>query len=50
MTPPWGTFGTFCSIKLEEGLTTYDSCQAALAQRIATKVITNDEELLKKFP
>ena len=37
-------------LSLREDLTVYDSCYAALAQRTGTKLITEDKELLQKFP
>jgi len=38
------------SLSVEKGLTIYDACYVALAQRIGSKVITEDGELLAKFP
>lgn len=38
------------SLSLEKGLTVYDACYIALAQRIGSKLITEDGELLTKFP
>jgi len=35
---------------LREDLTVYDACYVALAQRKGSKVITEDRELLDKFP
>ncbi len=35
---------------LREDLTVYDTCYVALAQRKGSKVITEDRELLDKFP
>ncbi|MDA4118778.1 MAG: type II toxin-antitoxin system VapC family toxin [Thaumarchaeota archaeon] len=37
-------------LSLKEDVTVYDSCYVALAQRLGTKVITEDSELLQKFP
>jgi predicted nucleic acid-binding protein len=37
-------------LSIREGLTVYDACYVALAQRIGVKVITEDKELLQKFP
>jgi predicted nucleic acid-binding protein len=37
-------------LSLREGLTAYDACYVALARRIKSKVITEDGELLGKFP
>lgn len=37
-------------LSVEGDLTVYDACYAALARRISSKVITEDEELLAKFP
>jgi len=37
-------------LSLREGLTVYDACYVALARRIESKVITEDKELLDKFP
>ncbi len=37
-------------LSLREGLTVYDACYVALAKRIESKVITEDRELLSKFP
>jgi len=37
-------------LSLRGGLTVYDACYVALAQRIESKVITEDGELLGKFP
>ena len=35
---------------LREDVTVYDACYVALAQRKGSKVITEDKELLNKFP
>ncbi|HEV2225564.1 MAG TPA: type II toxin-antitoxin system VapC family toxin [Nitrososphaerales archaeon] len=37
-------------LSFEKGLTVYDACYVALARRISSKVITEDKELLEKFP
>jgi predicted nucleic acid-binding protein len=37
-------------LSLREGLTVCDACYVALARRIESKVITEDGELLGKFP
>ena len=37
-------------ISTKENLTVYDACYVALARRIESKVITEDAELLSKFP
>ncbi len=37
-------------IALKETLTVYDACYVALAQRKSSRVITEDKELLGKFP
>jgi predicted nucleic acid-binding protein len=37
-------------LSIKEDVTVYDSCYVALAQRLRTKVITEDSELLQKFP
>jgi predicted nucleic acid-binding protein len=37
-------------LSLKEDLTVYDACYVALARRIDSKVITEDQELLSKFP
>lgn len=37
-------------LSLREDLTVYDACYVALARRIESKVITEDRELLSKFP
>lgn len=37
-------------LSVEKGLTVYDACYVALAKRIGSKVITEDRELLAKFP
>ncbi len=37
-------------LSIEEDVTVYDSCYVALAQRLRTRVITEDSELLQKFP
>ncbi len=37
-------------LSMEEDLTVYDACYVALAQRVSSKVITEDKELLTKFP
>ncbi len=38
------------ALSLKENLTIYDACYIALAQRMSSKVITEDRELLDKFP
>jgi predicted nucleic acid-binding protein len=38
------------ALSLKEDLTIYDACYIALAQRMSSKVITEDRELLHKFP
>jgi predicted nucleic acid-binding protein len=38
------------ALSLKEDLTIYDACYIALAQRMSSKVITEDRELLQKFP
>ncbi|MDG6906673.1 MAG: type II toxin-antitoxin system VapC family toxin [Nitrososphaerota archaeon] len=37
-------------VSLRQDLTVYDACYVALAQRMRTKVITEDKEILNKFP
>jgi len=37
-------------LSLREDLSVYDACYVALAQRVRSKVITEDKELLGKFP
>jgi len=37
-------------LSLREELTVYDACYVALARRLDSKVITEDRELLDKFP
>lgn len=37
-------------LSLRQDLTVYDACYVALAQRMHTKVITEDKEILGKFP
>jgi predicted nucleic acid-binding protein len=37
-------------LSIDEDLTIYDSCYLALARRVSSKVITEDKELLAKFP
>jgi len=37
-------------LSLREDLTVYDACYVALARRLASRVITEDAELLDKFP
>jgi len=37
-------------LSVEGALTVFDACYVALAQRISSKVITEDKELLAKFP
>jgi len=37
-------------LSLKGDLTVYDACYIALAQKIESKVITEDRELLSKFP
>lgn len=37
-------------VSLRQDLTVYDACYVALAQRMRTKVITEDKEILDKFP
>jgi predicted nucleic acid-binding protein len=37
-------------LSLREDVTVYDACYVALARRIESKVITEDRELLGKFP
>jgi len=37
-------------LSLREDLSVYDACYVALAQRVRSKVITEDEELVGKFP
>jgi predicted nucleic acid-binding protein len=37
-------------LSLREDLSVYDACYVALAQRVRSKVITEDKELLEKFP
>lgn len=38
------------ALSVRENLTVYDACYVVLAQRIGSKVITEDKELLDKFP
>jgi len=38
------------SLALEKGLTVYDAFYVALAQRTGSRVVTEDGELLSKFP
>jgi predicted nucleic acid-binding protein len=38
------------ALSIRESLTVYDACYVALAQRVGSKVITEDKELLDKFP
>lgn len=37
-------------LSAEKDVTIYDACYVALAQRVGSKVITEDRELLAKFP
>jgi predicted nucleic acid-binding protein len=37
-------------LSVEKDLTVYDACYVALAQRKSCKVVTEDGELLAKFP
>ncbi len=37
-------------ISSSRGVTVYDACYVALAQRLSSKLITEDRELLSKFP
>ena len=37
-------------LSVKQDVTIYDACYVALAQRIGSKVITEDKELLAKFP
>lgn len=37
-------------LSIREDLTVYDACYVALARRLDSKVITEDRELLSKFP
>jgi predicted nucleic acid-binding protein len=37
-------------LSLRQDLSVYDACYVALAQRMNTKVITEDKEILDKFP
>jgi predicted nucleic acid-binding protein len=37
-------------LSLEDDLTVYDACYIALAKRMGLKLITEDAELLTKFP
>jgi predicted nucleic acid-binding protein len=37
-------------LSLREDTTVYDACYIALAQRIESKVVTGDKEMLSKFP
>jgi predicted nucleic acid-binding protein len=37
-------------LSVRQDLTVYDACYVALAQRMHTKVITEDKEILNKFP
>ena len=37
-------------LSVKGDVTLYDACYVALAQRIRSKVITEDKELLRKFP
>ena len=37
-------------VSLRQDLTVYDACYVALAQRMRTRVITEDKEILSKFP
>ncbi len=37
-------------LSVRQNLTIYDACYVALAQRMNTKVITEDNEILDKFP
>jgi len=50
----WGPRGRLlelsAALSLREDLTVYDACYIALAQRISSKVVTEDRELLSKVP
>lgn len=37
-------------LSLREDLTVYDACYVALAQRLRSRVITEDQEMIAKFP
>lgn len=37
-------------LSIEEDLSVYDACYVALARRVSSKVITEDMDLLAKFP
>jgi len=37
-------------LSVREDVTVYDACYVALARRLGSKVITEDKELLSKFP
>jgi predicted nucleic acid-binding protein len=37
-------------LSVKENLTVYDACYVALAKRLKTRLITEDKELLDKFP
>lgn len=42
--------GLSTELSVEKDLTVYDACYVALAQRTNSKVITEDKDLLAKFP
>lgn len=50
----WRPRGTLleltAELSLREDLTVYDACYVALARRIESKVVTGDNEMLRKFP
>ncbi len=37
-------------LSLREDITVYDACYVALAKRLSTRLVTEDKELLNKFP
>lgn len=37
-------------LSVREDITVYDACYVALAQRLSTRLVTEDKELLNKFP
>jgi predicted nucleic acid-binding protein len=48
--PIGGLLELSARLSLRNGVTVYDACYVALAQRKGSKVITEDGELLDKFP
>ncbi len=48
--PRGGLLELSAKLSLEKDVTVYDACYVALAHRLGSRVITEDSELLTKFP